>query len=99
MEFEVHESSNDNNQSRRNDGGVDTWSVAWLVLRAEDRRTDYSTDSSCADEGRGGEGALPLAAEVVGLVGEDGGDIGVAGGCCEELQSIITISHRLFLSE
>jgi hypothetical protein len=50
------------------------------ILSAEDGASDDATDTSCADEGSGAKSALPLAADVVGLPGEDAGNVGI--GCC-----------------
>lgn len=91
MKLEVHEACNDHDQCRRNDGRVDTWSVAWLILGAEDGGSNDTTDTSCTDQRGGGEGALPLATQIVGLVGEDGGDVGVAGGGGEELVGSVSV--------
>lgn len=92
MELEVHEARNDDDQGRRDDGRIDTWSVAWLVLRAEDGGSNDAADASSADERGRGEGTFPLAAKVIGLVGEDGGDVGVAGGGGEELVRVVLVT-------
>lgn len=58
--------------------------VRWLVLLAEYRAADDAADTTGADEGGRAQGALPLAADIVGLPGQDAGDVGVAGGGREE---------------
>ena len=54
------------------------------ILGPEDRPPADTADAPESDKHRRAEGALPLAADVVGLVGECGGDIGVCARGDEE---------------
>lgn len=54
--------------------------VLRFVLLAKDRAADDASDSSRADECRRAQCSLPLATDVVGLPGEDAGDVGIASG-------------------
>lgn len=80
LELEAHGQRDDNNQRRRNHARPDTRLVARLVLLAEHRATDDSTDAAESDEGGGAQSALPLATDVVGLPSQDAGHVSVAGG-------------------
>lgn len=84
LELQHHSQCDDNNERRRNHARPDTRLVGRLVLLAEHGAADDSTDTAEADEGGGAQGALPLAADVVCLPGQDAGDISVAGGGGQE---------------
>lgn len=71
-------------QSNENDGqetagnaGVDTGAVVRSVLESENQAACDTTDTTETDQGRTAEGALPLATDVVGLVGHGGRDVRV----------------------
>ncbi len=74
-------------------GGVDAI-VAWSALKGgmryirgiklpKDETSSDAADSAETDHGGAAESALPLAADVVGLVGHHGGHIGI-GSCGHE---------------
>ena len=71
-------------QQLHRDGSVHAGPVVGGVLRPEHQRAGDAADAAEADEGGGAEGAFPLAADVVGLVGHGGGDLGVDGAGEEE---------------
>lgn len=50
------------------------------VLASEDERAGDAADAAKHDKGGRAKGALPLAADVVGLVGQGGRDVGVGAG-------------------
>jgi hypothetical protein len=58
--------------------------VGWLVLVSEDSAANDSTDATGADERSGAESTLPLTADVVRLVRENAGNIGVTSDCGKE---------------
>lgn len=62
-----------------------------LVLLPEDQAAGNAPDAAEADEGGGAEGALPLAADVVGLEAHHGGDVRVGAGGDEENAEV---AHR-----
>ena len=84
MEFEIHKAGNEHNKRTSDDAGVHAGGIAWLVLRSEHSRSDDATDTTSTNEGSRCKGTLPLSTEVVGLVGQDSWDVGVAGGGGEE---------------
>ena len=55
-----------------------------LVLVSEDRAANNAADTAHADEGCRAQRSLPLSADVVGLVRQDAGHVGVAGDGREE---------------
>ena len=84
MKLERHYAGNQHNQPTGNHDRVDSRSVLGAVLLAEDCGPDNATDATHADQRRGAEGALPLAPDVVCLIGKDAGHVGVAGDGREE---------------
>lgn len=58
--------------------GQHTRAVVWCVFGAEDGRADDAANGAAADEGCGGESALPLATDIVTLVCEQSWTICVA---------------------
>lgn len=54
------------------------------ILRAKHQEARDPTNAAGADEGGGAEGAFPVPGDVVGLVGEGGGDGALAGNTHEE---------------
>jgi hypothetical protein len=54
------------------------------ILGPEDETASDTTDTAEASQGRGAESTLPLAADVVGLVCHEGGDVGVGTSNAEE---------------
>lgn len=80
----IQRRANNHNQRTGDHSSVHARLILRRVLAPEDSAADDAADAACPDEGSGAEGALPLAADVVGLPGEDGGDVGVAGADGEE---------------
>jgi hypothetical protein len=89
-ELEVHKQSDDYDESSGDHAGSNAGHVVRSILSAEDGASDDTTDTSCTDEGSGAESALPLAADVVGLPGEDAGDVGV-GSCGSEEYTEVSV--------
>ena len=63
------------------------------ILGPEDRPPADAADPAESDKHRRAEGALPLAADVVGLVGEGGWDIGVCA-CGDEEDAEVACGWR-----
>lgn len=83
-ELQLKHGGNDDDQRTRDHRGVDAGPVPWLILLPEDSAAHDATDAAGADQGRRSKSALPLAADVVGLVGEDARHVGVGGRRGEE---------------
>ena len=79
VELERHDQRDNDHESTGNHGGVDAWVVGWLVLVSKDGAANDSTDATSADKSSGAESTLPLSTDVIRLVCENAGDIGVAG--------------------
>nr|POE46955.1 hypothetical protein CFP56_00287 [Quercus suber] len=75
VELQAQDAHDDDDQAAGDDCRIHAGSVAGFVLLAEDGRADDAADAAGADEGRGRESAFPLAADVVRLVSEDGGNL------------------------
>lgn len=81
LEVEGEQADDDEGETGSGDGGVDAGLVTGTsILGAEDEGANDTTDTTEPDEGGGTEGALPLATDVVSLVGEDGGNVAVGTG-------------------
>jgi len=61
--------NNNSNKNVARQYTVNARVVGWLVLRAEDKGASNATDASESDHCGGAEGTLPVATDVVGLVG------------------------------
>jgi hypothetical protein len=83
-ELILEQACDDQDQSRGNERPFDTRTVARSILVAEDGRTYNSTDTTSSNESSGCKSTLPLAADVVGLIGQDAWHVGVARSCGEE---------------
>lgn len=59
------------------------------ILRAEDGAARDATDAAETDKSRRCKRALPLAANIVGLVGENGWDSAVGGRTDEEAAEVL----------
>lgn len=84
VELERHGQGDNDDESTSNHRGVDTRMVGWLVLVSEDSAANDSTDAASADKRSGAEGTLPLTTDVVRLVCENAGNIGVTSDCGQE---------------
>jgi hypothetical protein len=84
VELERHGQCENDDKSTSNHRSVDTRMVGWLVLVSEDSAANDSTDATGADERSGAESTLPLTADVVRLVRENAGNIGVTSDCGKE---------------
>lgn len=87
-ELQVKKQRNDHDETSCDHAGSDTRDVVRSILSAEYSATDDATDTASADESGGAESTLPLAADVVRLPCQDGGDVGVGGGRGEENASV-----------
>jgi hypothetical protein len=68
--------------------------VFWLIVLAERRGRQDAARGAEADLQGAGHDSLGLAADVVGVVGQDGGDIALAPGLAEEDAEVF---HRVVL--
>jgi hypothetical protein len=78
VELERHGQRDNDHESTSNHRGVDTWVVGGLVLVSKDGAANDATDATSADKSSGAESTLPLSTDVIRLVCENAGDIGVA---------------------
>ncbi|KAB8343155.1 hypothetical protein FH972_022745 [Carpinus fangiana] len=78
------EANNEDNQHVGADRHAQTGHISGTILLAEHGATDYAADAAEADHSGAAEGALPVAADVVGLVSHNDGDVGVAAGSREK---------------
>jgi hypothetical protein len=83
-ELQVHEQSNDNNETSGNHASSDARHVVRSILSAENSATDDSTNTTSTNESSRAESTLPLTADVVSLPCEDAGNIGVGRSSSEE---------------
>jgi hypothetical protein len=83
-ELQVHQQSNDNNETSSDHAGSDTGDIMRRILSTEDSSTDDTTDSTSSDKGSRAQSALPLATDVVRLPCQDAGDVGVGSSSGEE---------------
>ena len=83
-EVYARDHNNDDDDAVADHAGPQTRPIERSVLAAEDKTSSDTTDASEADKCGGAEGALPLSADVVGLVRHGGGDVGVCSGGGEE---------------
>lgn len=60
-------------------GGPNSWQISWSILSSIDQRTYNSTRPAQCDQTGTTEGAFPGATDVIGLIGHDGGNVGVTG--------------------
>lgn len=70
-------------QAARN-AGVQTRTVARLILDSEDETSCDTADTAHSNEGGRAESSLPLAADVVRLVRHGGWDVAVGASGCQE---------------
>jgi hypothetical protein len=75
---ERHYKGDNDDKSTRNRRSVNTWPVTRLVLVSEHSATNNAADAASADQSGRAQSALPLATDVVRLVGEHTGDVGIA---------------------
>ena len=78
MEFKGHGKCDEDDKCTGNHRSIDTGMVCRLVLVSENRAANNATNATSTDQSSGAEGTLPLATDVVCLVRENTGDIGVA---------------------
>ncbi len=76
-ELQGHEKGDHDNQAVGDHASNDTWGVSWRILLSENGRSDDTTDATEADESSRAKSTLPLSTDVVGLVSQDGWDVGV----------------------
>ena len=82
VELEITEASEDKDQESGGYTSVQTGLIpSWRVLGPENEGTSDAADASESDHGCTAECAFPLAADVIGLVGHDGRNVGVGTGC------------------
>jgi len=99
VELEIQQQRDDNDQCTSNQRGIHTRSVArGLVLFAEYCATNDSTNAASTDKGGRGKCTLPLSADIVGLPGKYGRDIGITSSGSEE-NAKIAHSNRLYETE
>ena len=85
LELKATDKHQDDVECGAGDAGVHARLVPGrLVLLTEDQTASNTTDTAEPDHGGAAKGTLPLAAEVVGLVGHDSGDVAVGAGGDEE---------------
>lgn len=84
LEVEGQNPNQDDIQAGASETGIQSGSVKGRVLGPEDQTTGDTTDTAEANQGRATEGSLPLAADVIRLVGHGGWDVGVCSGRDEE---------------
>lgn len=83
-ELECQTNGDQDDQAVGNHARHDSWAVTWSINLTEHRGSDNATNTTSTDEGSRAKGTLPLATDVVGLVGEDGWDVGVGTDGGEE---------------
>ena len=78
VKLERHCKRDNDDKPTSNNRSVDTWPVTRLVLVSEHSATNNAADAASADQSGGAQSALPLATNVVCLVGEHAGNVGIA---------------------
>jgi hypothetical protein len=84
LKGEVEDEDGEDGDHGAGNAGQHAGDVGGHVLVAEDEGADNAADAAKADEGGAAKGALPLAADVVGLESHGGGDVAVGAGGDEE---------------
>jgi hypothetical protein len=84
VKLERHGKRDDDDKPTCNHRGVDAWMVRRLILVPEHRTTNNTTNTTSTDQSSGAKSSLPLATDVVCLVREYTGNIGVASDGGEE---------------
>ena len=77
IEFEAQRSDDKDHDGVSNKASQHARAVARVIDGSEDAGADDAADGASPNEGCRGEGALPLAADVVRLVGQKYGAVGV----------------------
>lgn len=75
-------------------GRTDPRDIPRLILRSENRSTTDTTHTAESHKHGAAQGSLPLPADIVGLVGQSGGDIGVCAGGDEEDAEVASATRR-----
>lgn len=94
IKLEVEQAYSQNNQQRRCDASVKTWQVCWPVLTSENQTASNAANAAKSDQRGTAESTLPLAANVVGLVGHDLWDVAV-GASTGEKDAKVASSHAV----
>jgi hypothetical protein len=84
VELERHGQGDNDNESTGSRRSVDTWMVTRFILLSEYSAANDSADATGTDKSRGAESTLPLTTDVVRLVRENAGDVGIRSNRGEE---------------
>lgn len=84
LEPPIHESHENHQEELRRDGAPHAGSITRVLLLHEAARGVDATDGCEEHLDAAGDGTPGCASDVVGLKGDDGGEVGVAAGDAEE---------------
>ena len=84
VELERQQQGDDDDESIGDHACHDPRSVLWLIDLPEHGGADDTSNTTESNEGSRAQSALPLPADVVGLVGHDSGDIGICADSRKE---------------
>ena len=94
VKLEIKEQRNNDDQRTCDNGCDDTRPVFRRVLRSEDSAANNATNATSSDECGRCKSSLPLTADVVRLIREDGWDVRVA--CCRGEEDAEIASTNVF---
>jgi len=84
VELEAEHANNGDHEGIRNHAGQNPGFVSGLISRPEHGGADDAANGTPSNKSGGCKSALPLAPNIVGLIGEKHGAVGIACDRCKE---------------
>ena len=95
VEMEGEDGNKDNHEEMGGNGDPDSGLVAGSLMGANNEAAGDATRAIHSSDGGGSESALPLASDVVSLVGAKGGPVADVGAGSEESAGVTRSDARL----